>query len=416
MLDLLVIGAGLSGLLAGVAARQAGARVRVLATGAGATHWHAGTVDLLGYLPGKRAPVMQPFAAMPALFDARPRHPYALVGDARLRASLSWFSTLTASLGLAYEGAGSEDAALLLPSAAGAARPVYLAPRAQLAGDMRDERPYLIAGFHALRDFYPQLIAENLRKQGFNARAVFLPIESITGRSDFSPVHLAQALDAPEVVTRLAAALRPWVRPGQRVGLPAILGLERHQQTWAMLQALLDAPVFEIPTLPPSVPGLRLFNHLRQRVHLDLGMTVSDFAAENGRIEWVSSRSSARPVKHRARAYLLATGGILGGGFVSDASGHVWERIFDLPLTLPQQRSQWFHNDFLSPQGHPIFLGGVSAGADLRPVDANQRRIYENLWVAGNLLDGAASIAERSREGIAIATAYAAVQHWLEAL
>ncbi|MGB4975923.1 MAG: FAD-binding protein, partial [Anaerolineae bacterium] len=51
MLDLLVIGAGLAGLQAAITAAQAGARVRLIAKGLSATHWAAGTVDVLGYAP-----------------------------------------------------------------------------------------------------------------------------------------------------------------------------------------------------------------------------------------------------------------------------------------------------------------------------------------------------------------------------
>ncbi|MBA2336546.1 MAG: FAD-binding protein, partial [Acidimicrobiia bacterium] len=39
-----VVGAGPAGLMAGLAAARAGARVRVLAKGWGLFHWHAGCV------------------------------------------------------------------------------------------------------------------------------------------------------------------------------------------------------------------------------------------------------------------------------------------------------------------------------------------------------------------------------------
>ena len=45
-----------------------------------------------------------------------------------------------------------------------------------------------------------------------------------------------------------------------RVGLPAVLGLNDYPQSWQHLQDLVGVPVFEIPTLPPSVPGMRLYN------------------------------------------------------------------------------------------------------------------------------------------------------------
>ncbi|MFZ2488616.1 MAG: FAD-dependent oxidoreductase, partial [Anaerolineae bacterium] len=47
--DLLVIGAGLSGLMAAYTAARAGQRVQVVTKGLGSMHWTAGTVDVLGY-------------------------------------------------------------------------------------------------------------------------------------------------------------------------------------------------------------------------------------------------------------------------------------------------------------------------------------------------------------------------------
>ena len=420
MTDLLVIGAGLSGLVAAITAARQGMHTRIVATGMGAMHWTPGTIGVLGYLPGEKDPVKAPLEALDALAQARPGHPYTLMDADALRQSLNAFAELAASLGLVYHRA-EDGGNLLLPSPAGAPRPVYLAPDGQVEGDMGRFEPYVIVGFQALRDFYPTLIAENLTKLGLQARAEFLPIELITDRRDFTTVHLAQALDNDATVKRLADALKKVLKPGERVGLPAILGKKRHPATMATLRQALDAPVFEIPTLPPSVPGIRLVTAMRdyfeKELHgrMDLGLTVTDFSANGSTVEWVSSQASARPVKHRADRFLLATGGILGGGFGSDFTGRVQEVIFDLPLDVPQKRSEWFHPDFLAPEGHAVFRGGLRVGHDFRPLDADGQVVFENLWASGNLLTDSDPVSERSMEGIAIATALAAVQNLLEA-
>ena len=60
---------------------------------------------------------------------------------------------------------------LLLPSPVGAVRPVFLAPAAQKAGEILPAAgggaPMVIVGVTGMRDFYPMLIAENL-KAAFN--------------------------------------------------------------------------------------------------------------------------------------------------------------------------------------------------------------------------------------------------------
>ncbi|MCZ7542112.1 MAG: hypothetical protein M5R40_00570 [Anaerolineae bacterium] len=51
-----------------------------------------------------------------------------------------------------------------------------------------------------------------------------------------------------------------------RVGFPAVLGLYDAARVQAVLADALGAPVFEITTLPPSVPGMRLYHALRARL------------------------------------------------------------------------------------------------------------------------------------------------------
>ena len=117
-----------------------------------------------------------------------------------------------------------------------------------------------------------------------------------------------------------------------------------------------------------------------------------------------------RPLRHVASNYLLATGGILGGGFSSDATGKVWDVVFDLPLSVPQDRRQWFQSKFLDERGHPIFNGGVEVDEAWQPVDAAGKVTYQNLWAAGGLLAHADPIRERSLEGLAIVTGMAAAE------
>ncbi len=409
MLDLVVIGAGLAGMSAASVAAQAGLRVRLIAKGMGATHWHAGTIDLLGYAPQSGDAVSDPLEAIGRM-DAAGDHPYAVAGLENVRAALETFSTLMASLGLPYMGTGERN--LLLPSPVGAGRPVWLAPEAQISGRLDNNQPMLIVGFEGMRDFYPKLVAENLQKVGIPARTAFLPMSLITERRDFNSVWLAEWVEQPATLDALGKALVRLAASGERIGLPAILGLHHHNRVLAQLRAATGAEIFEIPTLPPSVPGIRLHTALRRHletmgVAVEIGMEVTGTGMEDDRITWVETATSARPLRHRSRHFLLASGGILGGGIDSDHTGRVWETIFNLPLTTPQQRANWFAPHFLG-NGHPIFRGGVSVNRHFQPITADGAPVYANLWAAGGTLTGADVIHERSLEGIAIVTGMAA--------
>jgi glycerol-3-phosphate dehydrogenase subunit B len=317
-------------------------------------------------------------------------------------------------VGLPYAGSDPRGVNLILPSPAGAGRPAFLAPLAQRAGDLRQRQPMLVVGFTEMRDFYPHLIAENLAAQGHPARALLLPLDIISAAQDRNTVQLATTLDEEQVQRRLAETLRGLVAPGERIGLPAILGLHRHAEAMELIARVAGAPVFEIPTLPPSVPGIRLTTALRRHlgqlgVRVEVGMEAIGFEAAGDTIRWVETATSARPIRHQAQRFLLATGGVLGGGFDSDAQGRFWEVVFGLPLTTPQDRRQWFRPLFLDPAGQPVFHGGVRVDGCWQAVDAAGQPVYRNLWAAGGVLAHADPILERSLEGVGLATAFAAV-------
>ena len=422
-IDLLVIGAGWSGLMAAYTAANAGLKVQVIAKGLGSMHWAAGSIDLFGYAPdAPDTPIHRPLEYVTGkLAKEQPQHPYALLGKDRLVAALDSFVALTHELGLSYGGAAQPGENLMLPTAVGAARPTYLAPQAQLGGDLGRSEPMVIVGFDGLRDFYPQLIAENLAKQGIQARAVLLPFDVLTDRRDSNTVQQAHGMDDPARRSRLISELKKLAKTGERIGLPPILGLDDHTAVLFDMQSQTGATVFEIATLPPSVPGMRLFKAWRNRlnkmgVRVDSNMEVVSAQSEsssNGAgpsVHLVESATSARPMKHRAGGYVLATGGIMGGGFNSDHEGHVWETIFDLPLTTPQARSEWFNPVFINPAGHPVFSGGVAVNEAMQPLDGDGELVYSNLWVAGDLLAHDNPILQRSLEGTAIATGFAAAK------
>ncbi len=436
MLDLIVIGAGLSGLVAACTAAQAGLKVKVIAKGWGALHWNAGTVDVLGYYPDGRAPVERPLQTVQELVKTNPLHPYALLNGTGLVDTLASFLALTHEIGLPYashpghSGQDSRPGGIatpgfaqgertqnwMLPSPVGARRPTFLAPQAQSAGDLDRDEAMLIVGFRGMRDFFPEWIAENLNKQGRRARAACLPLDLITDRHDSNTVQLALELDRPARRSKLAAELRRLAGPGERIGLPAILGLDEHATAMNDLRAQTDRVIFEISTLPPSVPGIRLNTALRRKlqalgVRVELNMEVMGFQAEGGCIAWVETETSARPLRHRAEKFLLATGGILGGGINSDHRGRMWEVCFDLPLAMPQNRGEWFRPRFLDPAGHPIFSGGVQVNREFQPIDSDGAPVYTNLWAAGGILAHADPVRARSVEGIAIATGVASAQH-----
>lgn len=430
--DTLVVGAGLAGLTAGCLLARAGQRVLIIAQGMGALLLSSGTIDVLGFHPPEaQTPVSNPLAAFDSFVADRPAHPYACLGQERLRAGLETFLDLVDHSELKYQG--TPDHNWLLPSGAGAVHPTCLAPASLAAGDLSRVGRALIVGFREFRDFYPGLISDNLNEQelGVQCHAIVIGLPApATGRMNITPIQLAGAFEDADFRSDLAASIARKARGADRIGFPAVLGLAAHAEAVADLERRLDRPVFEISCLPPSAPGRRLFDVLKHTFHaaggqLIVSSQVVDGSIQDGRVTQLRFATVNRLRSVRARHYLLATGGIFGGGIQTDADGRVWDPILNLPVVTPDvgltpanliggdvaalqtDRRTWFVSRFLASAGQPITYAGVPVDGHFHPVDSTGAPLAENLYVAGASLAGSNWISGRTGNGLAVTTAAA---------
>jgi glycerol-3-phosphate dehydrogenase subunit B len=387
-----VVGAGLAGLVAAVRLAEAGERVVVLAKGVGATHLSPCTIDVLGYAPDR---VTNPLAALDRLGAD---HPYSLVGREAVAAATAWWSE-----SMPYVGSVEEN--LLLPTAVGALKPSALVPETMAAGATSD--PVCVVGFRALKDFHAALLADNLARAGIDARSVELDVLP-EGRVDANSLACARAFDDPAFRGEVVAAL-PELRANERVAFPAVLGLE--VDVWRDLQERLGRPVFEVPTLPPSVPGMRVAKALRERLRraggrLVLNNVVIGAERSGGRVTALRVRVGLREVTQGADWVVVATGGFASGGLELDSRWQAREVALGLPVSGVPATERFTPSYF---DDHPMGRAGVAVGRDLRPEG------LENVLVAGATLAGAQPWKEKSGDGISLATGYRAAELILEA-
>ncbi len=404
----IVIGAGLSGLMGALALAEAGHSPFVLAKGQGITHWTGGTVDILGSV--SEGSVTE---ALQQLISANPNHPYARVGIEGIEEALDRFRALMEAARYPY--VGSLERNVLLPTALGALRPTAMMPVTMAAGDVRLDGEVLIAGFHELRDFFPPTAAANLNAQGIKARGAYLEMPAMGKRLDYNTRTFAFLFDNPAFRQEIGQQLRNMRGNATRIGLPAVLGLRDPLGVVQDLQRISGAQIFEIPTLPPSVPGMRLFTIFRDAIvaaggRMQIGSLVLHGAGENGKLAAIYSEAAAREQEHRAETFLLATGGVTGGGIRTDYSGNVWETALGLPLQKPASHAEWLASRFLHEQGHPIFRSGVATDERLRPLDEQGKPVYDNVVVAGSALAGGDPVQDRSTTGLALTTGWYAGQ------
>ena len=402
--DIVVIGAGTAGLVAGTRLAEAGADVCVVAKGVGSTHLAPGTIDVLGYAPER---VDSPTAAIAALVAQRPEHPYALVGSATIAEAADWFVATAAHGALpGYNYVGSLERNLLLPTAVGALKPSALVPDTFAAGDARELGRVAVIGTPLLRDFHASLCAENLRVAGIDATAVSIDAE--LDRVDASTLGLARRFDDPGWRAAFSARLAPLVKAADQVALPAMLGLGDPHGVLAELEARLGRRVFEIPTLPPSVAGMRLFEILRHALlaaggRVALGAGVVSHLREGERVVSVQTASAGSNTTYEAGAFVLASGGFHSGALTLDSHWQANEQLLGLPLQgVPAPGEQRFVPSYFDEQ--PLARAGIAVDSELRAAGT------ANVFVAGAALAGSVSWREGSGEGIALASGYRAAQ------
>ena len=139
---------------------------------------------------------------------------------------------------------------------------------------------------------------------------------------------------------------------------------------------------------------------------IQLGSWVVRGESEGGVLRRIYSEAAAREQRHEAVAYLLATGGVAGGGLRTDHGGGVAETALGLPVRAPTGRGAWFGPHFTD--AHAIHRAGIATDGDLCPLDADGAVVYANVTVAGAALGGADLIREGSYEGVALATGWRA--------
>jgi glycerol-3-phosphate dehydrogenase subunit B len=416
--DVVVIGAGLAGLTAAARLAEAGASVALVAKGHTSTHWGAGGIDLAA--PDDARTPAEGVATLAAVRG----HPYAVLGT-DVAPATAWLRGVLAEAGLPYVGT-PETPIRRVPTAIGGTRRVAIVPEAQSAAlrPWEADEVLVVAGPAGFKDFWPAAVADSLSRDAVwhgsdrpaRVMGVAVELDGIAGRRNVNALELANRLDDPvrraQDLARIAAAVGRLAagRPG-RVALPAIFGLRHHAEVWAVARAALPLDPFEVPLVPPSVPGMRLWQALRARIRagggrVQVGEQVHRIEVTSGRVVAVELEAATRVHRITTDALVLATGGIAGGGLIGTVDGRLVEPLLGLPVEAPAQ-DDWFRREALDPAGHPVESSGIRTDARLHPVDAAGRSL-ENVFVVGALLAGQRAVRERCGDGVAVGSGWRA--------
>ena len=409
---LLVIGAGMAGMAASLFAARRG--IDTVQVGLSSTiPFASGLLDLLGVYPADAGRVLaDPWTGLARLRRETGVHPYARLSNRHMRAAWDQCLQFLADAGQPYVRHPQRNRQVV--TAVGTVKTTYAVPHTMAAADevLSRRPPSLLVDFAFLKGFSARQIAATLGPDWPGLHARRLPVHGMQG--EIQPERLGRYLENRDRCRRLAADIRSHVKGVRAVGLPAVIGIHRHRANFAAMQQIIGRPLFEIPTMLPSVPGLRLretFESQLPRIGVRAWYQHRVTAVEDQGRQGFHLRigSATDEFRVQARAVILATGRFFGRGLHAERTA-IREPLFDLPVHQPSRRERWHQKDLLHRAGHAINRAGLVVDDCFRPVDFEGRRVMPRLFAAGSILAHQDWVREKCGSGLALASAYAAVR------
>ncbi len=350
-----VIGGGVAGCVAAVKARRDGARVTLVRRGVGSTALSTGAVSLDG-VEGDVAGI--------ELLESMV--PLESTGPSPGRFLVSSGAVLTASRVGPNHRAGALD---------------------DLAG-----RSVLVCGLQGFPAMHAADVARRLEDLGARASAAVVQVPGLKRSFDLTAFPLAHALDDPKIAEGVGAAVKHAAAGFDAVALPPVMGLEAWQDVRRILDDALGLPWFELLSVPPSVPGMRLDRSLMASL-AQSGATVLKADVKHATIRGdavVELRAWDGEQMHvlEPDQVVLATGRFIGGGVTLEHGG----RETLLGIEVPVAGEGW-QETYLD--------AGVATDGELRPVDGQGAVVFSNVRAAGAVRQGGAYASGRGGLGIA---------------
>ncbi len=427
--DLLVIGGGMAGCAAALSARRRFDRVLLISDKPGATHLCGGTFDIDGdpAKPRTAAAADNPSfeANLNSICLTNQFHPYGILGGPKshhgFEDAIRFFRDTLGGQGL--QPGGSMNNWLLLISNLGTMKRTRYALPGLAEGSIADPADMRVAvfGFDGLNEFNAAFVAQAADTA---AKAVFgrrfakiagfeMLLPSTEGFTNLTPFQIADMFDEHGFAEKAAAAIKEFLPANEftHVAFPAVIGLNRANEALSILRRSLGMRVFEIATVQPSVPGLRLGRALQgalDKAGVDtIRAKVTGFSPNDDRITGIRAETAeGETTDYEAKRVILATGKFIGGGIKHD--NRLKEPVFDLPVFVKDRPAGDtvlidLVNERITDR-QELFASGVRVDRLLRPLGADGAPVYENLRCAGSVIGGYDPMFDRCGAGVSIIT------------
>ena len=403
--DTIIIGGGLSGLISGIYLSQRGQRCVIISSGQSALHFSSGSFDLLNNLPDGTS-VQKPLDAISELVKQAPTHPYAKLGETKFKELAQQAEEFFKNAGISTQGDHEENHYRVTPM--GTLKPTWLTLKNLLISENEKCLPIQHPGIFNITgflDFYTRFIADEFLKMGAKCsiHSINFPaLENLRKNpTEMRSVNIARVFDKQENIEELARILKAESGDCDSIILPAITGLNR-EDVVDYLRKEINKPIYLLPTLPPSVPGIHTQQKLRSVFQQNggvfmLGDNVLDI--KGNRISQIYSFNHG-DIPFVGQNFILATGSYFSQGLIASTE-KIYEPIFDLDVTFTPNRTQWYNSDVFDTQPYQSF--GIKTDSTFRCT--REGKLFENLYAAGAILEGFNPLKEGCGAGVSILSA-----------
>ncbi len=419
--DVLVVGGGMAGAVAALAARDTGARVVLARRAPGSTGLSGGALSVAhdpAALPDT------PFAARAGVVEAarrvaatQPGHPYAVLRE-RLDRLWNAVEFATGQFADVIAPPTGRNRWLLTPF--GKAHPAAACQHAMVAGDLAEARGVMaVVAVRGHLGWDAGLVASGaVRARALGAPEARIALLDLFMWEDAAlarPFDLARMLELPGAAEEVGRMLAGRLPRGATVAVfPPVLGLSPEARVAERVGAEAGVAVAEFLSDLPSVPGLRLQRSIDRR------LGAAGVEVVSGDVRDASGPGGAARVGGRAvvaKSWVLATGRYVGGGIAR--RGALLEPVLGLPVLASEgafaeagahlaarPAASLTVRDSRSPQ--PLLAAGLKVDAELHPLDAEGRVVNDRLFAAGSVIGGHDQASDGTGMGVAMFTGWLA--------
>ena len=334
-------------------------------------------------------------------------HPYAKIGDRFAHYAQEAKQTLI-DAGVGVHGDSKHNTYRISPM--GTTLPTWLTLDDFTTLESPDElkgKKILLVNITGFLDFNTKFVADSFETEGASCQIVSISLPECDrlrqSPAEMRSATIARVMESESVLETFIARLQAKSKGFDIVAVPAIFGLAS-SQTVSTLKKQLDTPVYIIPTMPPSVPGIRTQQRLRHVFeqaggYYMLGDTVINAETGDGRVYSVYTVNHG-DIALQADHFVLASGSFFSNGLYA-LMDRVFDPVFDADVEFDPNRNTWYTPSVFASQRYRTF--GVATDERFRI--KIHGKIQENVYAIGSVLSGFDALQEGCGAGVSLLTA-----------